>query len=263
MFSSRSAPTSAAVLLSLFSVAWGKPPGDRCDPLPVQARARLGTMRFRHVGLNGRPTDVESLVPSRGGSILASLGKDGSVCTWDAASGRRLRQFGLSAPCHGELTVSPDGKWVAAGGGLWDATTGTQPSHSVGLAYASFSADGKAALLDLDRSACAAHPHTGKILSTFRKKSAAYLRDPVLFAPEGRTLIAAYRTAQAEAVVFRDVASGKEVRRIQAGRDYFQGLLPCSVARRPASGHGRQSHPAVGHCHGTKNTAHCRTAERT
>jgi WD40 repeat protein len=65
------------------------------------------------------------------GSRLASVGADGLVKVWDAASGRELRAFrGHEGPVYG-VAYSPDGRRLATSGNddkvkLWDADTGAE-----------------------------------------------------------------------------------------------------------------------------------------
>src|SRR5262249_24162119 len=73
------------------------------DPLPPGARARLGTVRFRHTA------SVRGAGFSGDGKMLITEDYTGLILFWDAATGKELRRFQLP----GTLTsvgVSPDGK---------------------------------------------------------------------------------------------------------------------------------------------------------
>lgn len=93
------------------------------NALPPKARARLGTLRFGHVGFGG---GVGALAFSQDGKMLASLGDDGSICTWDAATGQRLGRFGFLTQVGPQgLAFSPDGKTLVVGNRqLWDVPKG-------------------------------------------------------------------------------------------------------------------------------------------
>src|SRR5438270_4883143 len=62
------------------------------DPLPPGATARLGSMRFRH----GSP--VTSVAFSADGKTIVSAEQGNAVQLWEAASGKKLRQFHGGAP---------------------------------------------------------------------------------------------------------------------------------------------------------------------
>jgi RNA polymerase sigma factor (sigma-70 family) len=98
----------------------GRPALDRSgDPLPRQAIARLGTLRFRW------PGGVWQAAVVPGGKQLLGL-DSGAVVLWDATTGKEIRRFEAPAPKQAggpsydvrlqSLAVSPDGKTLAVGG---------------------------------------------------------------------------------------------------------------------------------------------------
>src|SRR5262249_22313088 len=82
------------------------------DPLPEGAVARLGTLRFRHGGGH-----VNRLLISPDGKTLISKSYygDRTVCVWELATGKLLRQFPGHWAENGAVALSPDGKELAIG----------------------------------------------------------------------------------------------------------------------------------------------------
>jgi RNA polymerase sigma factor (sigma-70 family) len=96
------------------------------DPLPEDAVARLGTLRFRHGG------KVQSVAFSPDGHALASASEDHHVRLWEVATGKLLRQFRWHQSPVLAVALSPDGKVLASAGDqdnpvrLWDLATGQE-----------------------------------------------------------------------------------------------------------------------------------------
>ncbi len=94
---------------------------------------------------------ISSLVWHPNGQWIVSGSHDGTVCIWDAESGKTVRVLQHDGEV-GELAVSPDGRWIASGGArtplyLWDAQTGqqqwTRPGHTNEIDALAFSPDGR------------------------------------------------------------------------------------------------------------------------
>jgi RNA polymerase sigma factor (sigma-70 family) len=147
------------------------------DPLPDEALARLGTLRFRPGGF------VSSLVFAPDAKTLVALESKGNVCVLDAADGRTLRRFATDAPRQ-RPALSGDGRWavVLSGKGvlpidpevsleLWDCSLGTR-ARTFGkapFATASFSQDGKVlAGLRYDEVVELWDPHAGRFLRSWK-----------------------------------------------------------------------------------------------
>ena len=117
------------------------------DPLPAGAKARLGTVRFRH------GSAIYRLAASADGKRLATIGFDRQLRLWNAEDGREVRampmiQFGSTW----SLAFSPDSRTLLAADGsntihLWNAATGDAIKRfenlEMTIATAAWLADGK------------------------------------------------------------------------------------------------------------------------
>jgi WD40 repeat protein len=93
-------------VLPLIPVAAQPAPDQYGDPLPPGARARLGTVRFRH----GGPVAFVAFSPD--GKVVASSMGNGFFSLWEAATGRQLRRLPGQLQGVTSAAFSPDGKSV-------------------------------------------------------------------------------------------------------------------------------------------------------
>jgi WD40 repeat protein len=93
------------------------------DSLPPGAVARLGEVRYRNVGR------VFSLAYAPDGKTLVAGAWDGSLRSWDQATGKELRKYEGHSGWVRSVTFAADGKTFASGGKdkvirLWETATG-------------------------------------------------------------------------------------------------------------------------------------------
>jgi WD40 repeat protein len=150
------------------------------DPLPPGAIARLGTLRFRHLG------GAQRVAWSPDGKALVSISVS-DVIQWDIATGKPTRRLDVKPPF-------PDLK-----------TTG----HRVtGVA---FSRDGRYLAVGFEGNRVHVwNLRSGKLLGTFGEPETTWA---LAFGGDGKTLVAAWGSQKMEMVRWWDVEQGKEIRR--------------------------------------------------
>ncbi len=105
------------------------------DPLPPEATARIGTIRFR-------PAGIDHFAFSPDGKTLATANRDHTVRLWDAATGKPLARLEGHRDLVFGVAFHPGGKVLASIAHdetvrLWDPGTGKELRRlSSGLAYA-------------------------------------------------------------------------------------------------------------------------------
>jgi RNA polymerase sigma factor (sigma-70 family) len=189
------------------------------DPLPAEAIARIGTVRFRH----GNDIHVLHFTPD--GKEIVSHGFREGTCIWDAATGCELRRIVPEAPTQiNTIALSADGRRIAGtllhrnefGNkypvAIWDRMTGKKIGETGNGKYsfpcfapdsnllAVIDYDGRIELWDVDagRSVRSWKAHNGWIGNA-------------LFLPDGKHLVTG---GSDNAVRFWDVATGDKVREL-------------------------------------------------
>jgi WD40 repeat protein/serine/threonine protein kinase len=103
------------------------------------------------LSLKGHPAQIQALVFSRDGTLIATAGRDGTVKLWDTSTGKeRFTLHGHGGPVN-SVEFSKDGKRLVSGSNdrtvkLWDTMTGkelfTLRGHTDAVASVAFSPDG-------------------------------------------------------------------------------------------------------------------------
>jgi WD40 repeat protein len=165
------------------------------DPLPPQAIARLGTIRFR---LPEQPFGTPfALCFSRDGKTLLSAG-DRALRFWDASTGRPLGQVSIGKLRVRGAAISADGKWVAVGGFWWEKET----DPGVGMIR----------ILDAT---------TGKEVRRFERGQERSDYNSLAFTPDGKILISFNGSG---IVRLEEVATGTELLRHKFPGDVMADL---------------------------------------
>jgi len=202
------------------------------DPLPAGALARFGTVRWRVSGVN-------RLLFTRQSKYLVTAASDGSIRTWEASTGRELRNLATK----GDITaVAADGQLAASAHEenglvrLWDLGTGKelrslQVADKGDLSALAFAPDGKTLTCrGPDKVLRLWDVGTRKEVRNFGE-TAFDTTDEVRFSPDGRRLLLTTveyfkeKSRETGATVrVWDIATGKELCRVQ--RPCTDGMPP-------------------------------------
>jgi hypothetical protein len=209
--------------LALLGIASLLPGQTQDDSLPPGAIARLGEVRYSHVGR------VFSLAFSPDGKTLVAGAWDGSLRSWDPATGKELRKYEGHTGWVRSVSFAADGKTFASGGKdrvirLWDTVTGEMlrrlEGHPDWVQCLALSPDGKTL----------ASRGTGLVLHLWDVTNGREVRRIKLqqgasasltFSPDGKRL--AY-SADLNGVTLLDVATGKEALQITRPRSWTANL---------------------------------------
>jgi RNA polymerase sigma factor (sigma-70 family) len=189
-------------------------PDPHAIPLPPQAKARLGSMRFRHGSL------VTSVAFSPDGQTLASGSWDSTVRLIEVASGKEIQRINCPDKVVGPVAFSPDGKLLAIGATeairLWDTSKRKEVAqlagHDKGVASLAFSPDGRTlASGGWDYTVRLWDVASGKQQRLLGKHDkVAYV---VAYSPDGKILASGSRD---QAIILWDPTTGKRLRQLQA-----------------------------------------------
>jgi WD40 repeat protein len=206
------------------------------DPLPENAMARLGTLRWRHLSGGRYRQVIDALAFSPDGRTLASLSA-GNICLWETKSGAMLREFGSNGYGFDPwLRYATDGKTIIAGGEInlrpvvrhWNAIKGEDIS--------SRKTDAKLPPRDLspDGSVQAIKGDSLRLIDPVTRRELHRLPKCYEFAFSSDGKIACLIR---NGVVLYDVASGKEVGRIAETMHYPMALAFSPDGKALAIGH--------------------------
>jgi WD40 repeat protein len=183
----------------LIAAATGPPgPVDRAgDPLPAGALARLGTTRFRH------GSSIRQVAYTLDGKTLATLGEDGVVRLWEAATGAEVGHIGEAPSVISGFAFGPGGRilfTVSRDDGMvrtWDITTGRPvrrvADHGIAAAVVACSPDGRRLAWGGRNGIALADPMTGRLAR--RIDGHPEENDLLVFAHDGQSVISAGRDA--------------------------------------------------------------------
>jgi RNA polymerase sigma factor (sigma-70 family) len=209
-----------------------RPKTDRYgDPLPPQAVARIGTVRWWH----GHDRQGCPMVFAPDGKSLVSCDRDKGIRIVDTATGKESRRIEVQGESISCFALSPEGKTIITGSWespvlrQWDVSTGKElrqiATGAKDTSVLAFSSDGK--------TLAAVTGQTDIRLwdaaiwkETHQLKGHTGWIGSVLFSPDGKTLISGGGITQT--MRWWDVGTGREIKRLNdQSRHYWElGLSP-------------------------------------
>ena len=189
------------------------------------------TTTYQEIGLlTAHTSEVNCLVFSPDGNILASGGEDGTILLWHRSTGAQ-KVLTKSTESVSNLVFSPDGKTIASGSGdtirFWDTITGEEKDALTGLPghinNLSFSPDGKTivSVTGGDSEVCISNIITGKPQKTFTVRMTDNVFS-VAFSPDGK--IVAIGNSDGN-IYLSDLNTGKLMRKLTGHSEDVQRVV--------------------------------------
>jgi hypothetical protein len=184
------------------------------DPLPANAVARLGNLRFPQAA----PFTALAFTPD--GRSLLSAGQDSALRVWEVMTGKERHHFGIDEGAVLAGACSPDGHVVVTGGfdggiRFWEASTGSAlrqvQGHPGGVLALAFTGDGDTLLsAGADRVVRVWDARTGAGLGQFDEDFGDF--EVLAVAPDNTTLALGNWEST---IRLCDLADGRESRRLR------------------------------------------------
>jgi WD40 repeat protein len=184
------------------------------DPLPHRAILRIGTVRLRHGDI------VNCVAFSPDGNTVVSGSWDGTLRSWDKATGKELHRFQGHQRAVMSACITKDGKTLASISQdftvrLWDMGTGKEVrklnAPRGGYYDLSFSPD-EQTLVCCGQNVTVWETKTYRMIHEFELNIQVWLTC-LAFSPDGKTLAVGSRDGL---IRFWDTANWKLVRQVQA-----------------------------------------------
>src|SRR5262249_46025830 len=199
------------------------------DPLPPQAVARIGTVRWWH----GHDRQGCPMVYAPDGKSLVSCDQDKGIRIVDTAIGRELRRIEVKGEPTSCFALSPDGKTIITGSWespvlrQWNMATGNEvrqiATGAKGSSVLAFAPDGKT-LAAVTEQIVIRLWDVATWQETRQLKGHTRWIGSIVFTPDGKTLVSGGGIT--DTMRWWDVVAGREIKRLkQKSRRYWELAL--------------------------------------